>query len=77
MNAFYWCFICQRAFNKDGEYGGKKVLPGKIGGFWCPFCGASYMDTLDWESFTFGVAAANNYSAQPVDGCNYPLYPSI
>jgi hypothetical protein len=35
------------------------------------------MDTLDWESFIFGPASANNYPDQPVDGCYYPLYPTI
>jgi hypothetical protein len=76
MTTFVWCFICERAFRNDGEYDGKAVRSGDRGGYWCPFCGASPMDTLDWESFIFGLAAANNYPDQPVDGCHYPLYPT-
>jgi hypothetical protein len=76
MLKYYWCFECERAFNIDGEYGGNRVRPGNNGGFWCPFCGASHMETLDWESYTFGPAAANNYPDRPVDGGHYPLYPT-
>jgi len=77
MSNYYWCSKCERAFNKDGTYNGRKVKPGRIGGYYCPFCGASYMETLDWQSFIFGPGSPNNYPAQPIDGQYYPLYPTI
>jgi hypothetical protein len=76
MTTFYWCFKCERAFRQDGVYEGNPVRPGKRGGVWCPFCNASPMDTLDWETFIFNVGAPNNYPDEPVDGGHYPLYPT-
>ena len=75
MVTHYWCFKCERVFRNDGNYYGKEVLPGRRGGYWCPFCGASPMDTLDWHTFIFGVGAPNNYPDQPIDGFLYHLYP--
>jgi hypothetical protein len=76
MIVYYWCFKCERAFRADGVYGGKMVRPGDRGGVWCPFCNASPMETLDWDTFIFGPAAANNYPDEPSEGGSYPLYPT-
>lgn len=77
MNNYYWCYKCEHTFNKNYKYNGKRVLLGERGGFWCPHCGASPTDTLDWDSFIFGPAYSNNYPIQPIDGHYYPLYPTI
>jgi len=77
MNIYCWCCKCERAFRNDGIYDRKKVPLGERGGYWCPFCGASPMDTLDWETFVFSLAAGHNYPDQPEDGHQYPLYPII
>lgn len=77
MTKFYWCFKCEHVFNKEGQYDGKRVKTGDNGGYCCPLCGASALETLDWESFIFGPAAANNYPDEPIDGHHYPLYPVI
>lgn len=77
LTTYYWCFKCERAFRNDGVYNCKPVRLGERGGVWCPFCSASPMDTLDWDSFTFGPGAPNHYPTPPVDGEHYPLYPTI
>jgi hypothetical protein len=77
MSKFYWCSICERTFNIYNKYNNSEVRIGIRGGYYCPYCGASPMETLDWESFIFGPASSNNYPEQPSDGYYYPLYPTL
>ena len=75
MTEYHWCFSCERAFDPGKVYGNTVSVPGYRGGFSCPLCGAKAAKTIDWQSFIFGVAAANNYPSEPEDGKYYPLYP--
>ena len=75
MSRYYWCFFCERAFDPKKSYEGEVAAPGLLGGFSFPLCGVESDQTLDWESFIFGVASGNNYPPEPEEGEYYPLYP--
>ena len=75
MSEYYWCHSCERAFSTGKVYGNVVAAPGYRGGFSCPLCRAGAGNTVDWQTFIFGLGAANNYPLIPEDGGHYPLYP--